>query len=233
MVARRLAAEGVRQAIFYHTSKDDAEALAAEVSGEAIHCDMTSEDQVSQSCQEAADALGGIDFLVHMASGFERVPFDRLDGGAWDRAMGDAKGAYLLSLHAARHMRRNAGPARGHIISFGDWAAGETVYSHYLPYLTAKAAVHYMTRAFAVELAPHGILVNTVAPGPTMRPAFIAPESWERNVVAETPLRHESSPEDMAEMVAALLKMESVTGEVVRVDSGRHLGGPGASASGT
>lgn len=226
----------MRQAILYNTSRDEAEALAAELSRHAeafaIHCDMASEDDVRASCQAAGDAFGGVDFLVHMASGFHRTPFERLDAAAWDAAMADAKGAYLLSLHAARHMLRNAGPTRGHIITFGDWAAGETVYSHYLPYLTSKAAVHYMTRAFAVELAGQGILVNAVAPGPTMRPAFVSEESWQANVIDETPLARESSPEDMAEMVAALLKMESVTGEVVRIDSGRHLAGPGSSASG-
>ena len=124
-------------------------------------------------------------------------------------------------------MMANPGPTRGHIIIFGDWAAGETPYRNHLPYLTAKAAVQFMARAFAAELAPHGVLVNAIAPGPTMRPPDISPESWQRNVLGQSPLRRESSAEEMAELVVTLLKSETITGETIRVDSGRHLAGPG------
>jgi NAD(P)-dependent dehydrogenase (short-subunit alcohol dehydrogenase family) len=124
-------------------------------------------------------------------------------------------------------MRRNPGPTRGHIIMFTDWAAGETPYRNYLPYLTSKAAIDFMTRAFAVELAPHGILVNAIAPGPTMRPPDFSPEDWARRVVDRTPLRRESSPGEIAEMIVTLLRGETITGETIRIDSGRHLAGPG------
>ncbi len=60
--------------------------------------------------------------------------------------MSAAKGTYLLATHCARAMSWNAGPTRGHLIFFGDWAADETPYLDYLPYLTGKAAVHFMTR---------------------------------------------------------------------------------------
>ena len=84
-----------------------------------------------------------------------------------------------------------------------------------------------MTRAFAAELAPHRILVNSIAPGPTMRPPEISEESWERDVLAKAPLRRESSADEIAEVVAMLLKSETITGETIRVDSGRHIAGPG------
>jgi NAD(P)-dependent dehydrogenase (short-subunit alcohol dehydrogenase family) len=85
--------------------------------------------------------------------------------------------------------------------------------------------VDFMTRAFAVELAEHGILVNAIAPGPTMRPPEISERVWEENVLAQAPLRRESTPEDIAEVLVGLLRTESVTGETIRVDSGRHLAG--------
>jgi 3-oxoacyl-[acyl-carrier protein] reductase len=122
-------------------------------------------------------------------------------------------------------MQGNPGPTRGHIVFFGDWAAGETPYIDYLPYLTAKAAVHFMTRAFALELAPHGILVNTISPGPTVQdPALVSSAEW-KAALAQTPLHRESSADEMAEMVATLLKLETMTGESIRVDSGRHIAG--------
>ena len=84
-----------------------------------------------------------------------------------------------------------------------------------------------MSRAFASELAPYGVLVNTIAPGPTMRPSEISQENWDRNVISRTPLRRESSVEEIAQMIITLLRSESITGETIRIDAGRHLAGPG------
>src|SRR5438128_2353040 len=83
--------------------------------------------------------------------------------------------------------RWNEGPTRGHLISFGDWAAEATPYHDYLPYLTAKAAVHFMVRAFAIELAPFGILANAISPGPTAKPPDASEEEW-RAALRRAPL---------------------------------------------
>ena len=84
-----------------------------------------------------------------------------------------------------------------------------------------------MTRAFAVELAAKGILVNTIAPGPTMRPPEIRESVWEQGIIARTPLRREASVAEMAELVGTILKSDTITGETIRVDAGRHLSGLG------
>jgi len=174
---------------------------------------------------EARRQLGDLSFCVDAAFDYPRTPFASLTAADWDHAMASAKGAYLLALESSRAMQKNAGPTRGHIVFFGDWAAEETPYTSYLPYLTAKAAVHFMTRAFALELAPHGILVNAISPGPTVQdPALVSSAEW-KAALAQTPLRRESSQEEMAEMVVTLLRLETVTGENIRVDSGRHLVG--------
>ena len=92
--------------------------------------------------------------------------------------MTGARGTFLMATHAARVMAGNKGDTRGHLIFFGDWAAGETPYHDFLPYLTGKAAMHFMTRAFALELAPKGILVNPILPGPTERPPDLSDSGW-------------------------------------------------------
>ena len=84
-----------------------------------------------------------------------------------------------------------------------------------------------MTRCLAVELASVGILVNCIAPGPTMRPQDIDQQSWRSDVIEKSPLRRESSSEEIAELIVSLLRSETITGETIRVDSGRHLVGHG------
>src|SRR5262249_33944405 len=227
-VVRRLAREGVSLAIVYRSSRDVAEALYASVRDDVdracvIQADLTSTEDVLRLVDGAQRQLGDLSFCVDAAFDYPRTPYPLLTAGDWDHAMASAKGAYLLALASGRAMQRNRGPTRGHIVFFGDWAAGETPYTDYLPYLTAKAAVHFLTPAFALELAPHGILVNTISPGPTVQdPALVSNAEW-KAALAQAPLQRESSAEEMAELVVTLLKLETVTGENIRVDSGRHL----------
>jgi len=232
VVAKRLAEEGVNLAISYRNSAKEAETLRSSVASMAkrttlIQGDLAIEDDVKRMVDSANTDLGNLSFVVNLASDYPKMPFNTLDTADWDTGMADAKGSYLLTLHAARVMENNPGPTRGHVILFGDSAAGEAPYTNYLPYLTAKAAVHFMTRAFAVELAAKGILVNTIAPGPTMRPPDIKESVWEQGIIARTPLRREASVAEMAELVVTILKSETITGETIRVDAGRHLSGLG------
>ncbi len=229
-MARRLAAEGVNLAISYRRSRDDAENLQRELAAQVdrvvlVQGDMTVEDDVRRVVDESAKALHGLSIVVNLASDYPRAPFEQLDGAAWDRGMAGARSTFLLALYGSRRMLENPGPTRGHIVLFSDWAAGQTPYPSYLPYLASKAVVDFLARGFAVELAEQGILVNAVAPGPAMRPPEISERAWAEDVLAKAPLRRESTPEDIADVVLTLLRTESVTGETIRVDSGRHLEG--------
>jgi len=235
-VAQRLAAEGVKLALVYRRSLAEVTALQARIAEQGtppllLQADLSVEADVQRIVEEAAEQLGDLSFCINLASDYPRAPFETLDASAWDRGMASARASYLLAVHASRCMMRNAGPTRGHLIFFGDWAAGETPYHDYLPYLTAKASIDFMTRAFAHELAPHGILVNAISPGPSERPPDLSQEVWDE-ALALAPLHRESSAEDMAELIATLLRMETVTGENIRVDSGRHLAGAGPADQG-
>lgn len=232
-VVRRLAAEGIGLAIGYRSSRAEAEGLYYSLVAKGakaclVQGDLAVEEDVKRMVQEAREGLGDLSFVVNLASDFPRTPLASLDSEAWDHGMAAAKGSFLLAVHAAHALMKNPGPTRGHMLLFSDWAARETPYRNYLPYLTSKAAIDFMTRAFAVELAPHGILVNAIAPGPTMRPEALSEETWQRRVVAGTPLQRESSIDEITELIVVLLKSETITGETIRVDSGRHLAGPGA-----
>jgi NAD(P)-dependent dehydrogenase (short-subunit alcohol dehydrogenase family) len=228
-VARRLAQEGVRIALTYRNSRDEAEALAKELREltdkvALVQADLSIESAVENLVQEAKRELGDLSFCVNFAYDYPRKSMDELDGMDWDVGMAGAKANYLMALHAYRAMLDNEGPTRGHLIFCGDWASDETPYDDYLPYLTGKAAVHFMTRAFGRGLGEHGILVNCIAPGPTAFGVGLTDRAWQR-AISFTPLGRQSSDEDIAEMICTLLRLETITGEVIRIDSGRHVVG--------
>ncbi len=229
LLVQRLAREGVNVAVLYRNSREGAESQVQSaqelgVKAVAIEADLSNEGQVKAAVAEATAALGDVSFCVNLASNYPRASLDELDLETWEEGMSVARGTFLLGLHASRAMASNPGTTKGHLVFFGDWAAAETPYTDYLPYLTGKAAVHFMTRAFARELAPQGILVNAILPGPTARPADIDEGDWTA-ALANVPLLRESSAEDITEVITTLLRLETVTGESIRVDSGRHLAG--------
>lgn len=230
-VVERLAREGVKVAILYRSSRVEAQRQAKTAGGAAIQADLTDEASVQAAVAEAKQALGDLSFCVNLAADYPRASFDQLDAAAWEAGIAAARGNFLLAVHAARAMFENEGPTRGHLIFFGDWAAGETPYLDFLPYLTGKAATQFMARGFALELARHGILVNCVLPGPTEPPPEMTKAGWDA-ALAQTPLHRESSEEDIAEMIVTLLRMETITGENIRIDSGRHIAGTAERKSG-
>tara|TARA_B100001750_G_C15490086_1_gene590742 strand:+ start:351 stop:1124 length:774 start_codon:yes stop_codon:yes gene_type:complete len=230
IVARRLSLEGVNLTLTYRESREQVLQLKEElvqtgVKVEVIRCDVSNEKDVVSTISKSVTYMGNLWFIVNLASEFPRTPYKSLNGDSWDRAMEAAKGNYLTTLYGSRQMTENSGKTKGHIVMFGDWAAAETPYLNYLPYLTSKASIAFMNKAFALELSSHGILVNAIAPGPTIRPETMSKESWASEVISKTPLGRESSGEEIAELVVILLKSETLTGEMIRVDSGRHLAG--------
>ena len=229
VVVERLVTEGVHVAVLYRNSNAAADrqvelARQKGVKAIALKADLTDETQVAAAVDQAREALGDVSFSINLASDYPRASLEQLDAAAWEAGMSAAKGTYLLATHSARAMSWNAGPTRGHLIFFGDWAAEETPYLDYLPYLTGKASVHFMTRGFGLELASRGILANAILPGPTERPPDMTERAWQI-VMDQTPLGRESSVNDIAELIVTLLRLETITGETIRVDAGRHLAG--------
>ena len=118
-------------------------------------------------------------------------------------------------------MRRVGG---GRIVNVSDWTAASRRprYRGFVPYYVAKAGVIALTEALALELAEDQILVNAIAPGP-----IVAPEGTSEEDVASvektTPLGRWGGGVEIAKAVVALVEMDFITGETIRVDGGRHL----------
>jgi NAD(P)-dependent dehydrogenase (short-subunit alcohol dehydrogenase family) len=227
VIAEELARRGTDIAIVYRVSRDEANRTAASVRAlgrraEVVQADLSEPEACTRVAETAVGALGRLDILVNMASRYQAKPFDQLTVADWDAQMAiDLRSAWLCSLAAVPHMRR---AKRGRIINFADWVArsGRPRYAGYLPYYVAKAGVIALTEALALELAPDGILVNAIAPGPILAPPGTTDEEISA-VEKATPLGRWGGALEVAKAVLALVESDFITGETIRVDGGRHV----------
>lgn len=226
-IARALAGEGADVALTYRSSAEAADRAASAVRGlgrraHTVQADLADAAACRAAVDAAASAFGRLDLVINMASVYSALPFEALDADAWDRQLAsDLRSAYLVALAAVPHLRAAGG---GRIVNFCDWvaASGRPRYEGFVPYYVAKAGVKALTEALALELAPHQILVNAIAPGPIVPPPDTSAEEIAA-VEQATPLGRWGGEVEIARTVVFLCQTDFVTGETVRVDGGRHL----------
>ncbi|HEX2045723.1 MAG TPA: glucose 1-dehydrogenase [Gaiellaceae bacterium] len=218
-VARRLQRDGFTLA--FHTHRDDDEAASrfeeVRAAGTAawIVGDVSETAAGERFVSQALTELGGVDVLVNNAGVTVAKPALDLGAEDFDRIFGiDVRGAFLLSVAAAREMRARGGGAIVNVTS---------VHEHvprpgFALYAAAKAALGMLTRSLALELGPEGIRVNAVAPG------AIATERNEEasSLNDEVPLGRPGEPEEVAGLVSYLASDEAryVTGASFLIDGG-------------
>jgi len=226
-LAGALARHGADVALAWHQSRAEADEAASIVRaagrrGLAVQADLSTTAGCDMLVADVERAFGRLDALVHLASLYKSIPFDELTPEAFDAQLAvDLRSTFLCARAAVPAMRRVGG---GRIIAFSDWvaASGRPRYPGYLPYYVAKAGVIALVEALSLELAPDGILVNAVAPGPILPPDDLTPDE-RRAVEAATPLGRWGGTEEIVKAVLFLLDSSFVTGEVIRVDGGRHI----------
>ena len=226
-VAVALAQRGADMALSYHQSRAEAETTAEAVRGSGRRA-MIWQANVSRAdeCEALVAAtvaeLGRLDVLVNMASIYRSIPLDSMSGDDLQASLDvDLKSAFLCARAAIPHMRAAGG---GRIVNFSDWLAvsQRPRYTGYLAYYVAKKAVMGLTEALAFELAADQILVNAVAPGPILAPPDLEDDELEA-VEKATPLGRWGGEAEIAKAVVALIETDFITGEIIRVDGGRHL----------
>ncbi len=226
-VAVELARRGADIALSYNRSRTEAEATAAEIRAtgrRALLCqaDVSAEAECQALVASVVAGLGRLDVLVNMASVYRSVPFDRMTGEDLQASLDvDLKSAFCCARAAAPHMRAAGG---GRIVNVSDWLAvsQRPRYKGFVGYYVAKTAVMGLTAALALELADDRTLVNAIAPGPILAPPDL-PDDELAAVEKATPLGRWGGGGEIAKAVIALVETDFITGEVIRVDGGRHL----------
>lgn len=172
--------------------------------------DITDAGAVERTMAEVAERHGRIDILVSAAGILDEVPFLEMTPERFDRTIAvDLRGVFLAARFAAPYMVE---AGKGRIINIASQLGikGGTGLAHYV---AAKAGVIGLTKALALELAPKGVLVNAIAPGPIMTPLIDGlSEEWKRNKAAELPLGRFGRPEEVAP--TALLLASSPDGDI-------------------
>lgn len=226
-LAEALARHGADVALAWHRSRAEADEAASIVRaagrrGLAVQADLSTTAGCDMLVADVERAFGRLDALVHLASLYKSIPFDELTPEAFDAQLAvDLRSTFLCARAAVPAMRRVGG---GRIIAFSDWvaASGRPRYPGYLPYYVAKAGVIALVEALSLELASDGILVNAIAPGPILPPDDLTSDE-RRAVEAATPLGRWGGTGEIVKAVLFLLDSAFVTGEVIRVDGGRHI----------
>jgi pteridine reductase len=226
-LAVEMARRGANVAVSYCESQREAEQTVANVEAcgrqaIALKADLRCPDASRRLVDEVAETFGRLDVVIPMASRYARVPFDAITEEDWAENLAiDLSAAFFCAHAAVPHMRRQRA---GRIIFFADSeaASGRPHHKSYLPYFVAKSGVVALGRAMALELASEGIFVNTLALGPILPADDATPEECAATARA-TPAGCWGSVAEVARAVHQLIESEYITGEVIRVDGGRHL----------
>lgn len=223
-IAIELARQGRPIAVHYGASKAAAEDTVGEIERDGGHAvalgaDLAREEQVRALLPAAEAALGPIDCLINNAAAFERDSVENATRASWDAHMETNLRAPFVLIQAVAE-RLPAGRT-GNVINILD----ERVWNltpHFVSYTLSKSALWSLTQTMALALAPH-IRVNGIGPGPTLPSPRQSDEEFARQQ-AMMPLGRGTTPAEICTVVQFILAAPAMTGQMIALDGGQHLG---------
>jgi 3-oxoacyl-[acyl-carrier protein] reductase len=225
------AAAGARVAIGYRFERPAAEAVVQSIvdAGGEAHCvaaELADRGEAEMLVDDAAERFGGLDVLINNHGIWKGSPIDEMSDNEWNEMIGiNLSGAFHVIRAAVPHFKAGGG---GTIVNLSSTAGqrGEAGHSHYA---ATKGALISMTKSLAVELAPHGIRTNCVAPGwvdtDMSHETLNGPRADE--IRAAIPLGRAGTAEEIANAVLFLASPLAafINGEILNVNGGAVLCG--------
>jgi NAD(P)-dependent dehydrogenase (short-subunit alcohol dehydrogenase family) len=201
-----------------------------------LACDVRSEAQVGEAVRRTQSRYGSLDVLINNAAvGYMMQPFEAIDAAAWRLVLDvNLTGAFHFMQAAAQAMQ--AAGRGGRIINIASQAA-KSGFRHMAPYVASKHGLVGLTRAAAIDLAPHGITVNAVCPnhvttalGAQQNEYFSklrgeTVEEYRAGIAARIPLGRVGLVTDTAAACAFLASDDAayITGEAMNVSGGEEM----------
>jgi glucose 1-dehydrogenase len=227
-IATTMAAEGASVVIDYVGDPAFANAAVQAIQAAggkvtAVAADVSNPGQVNQLIQKAIDSFGKLDILVNNAGLEYKHPFHEFPFELWQKVIAvDLTGPFLCAQAAAKAMIRQA--TGGRIINISSIHEDLPMPTN-APYCAAKGGLRMLMRTIAVELAPHKITVNNIAPGAIFTPIdadIEADPKLEAALMAEIPLGRWGKPEEVAALAVFLASDDAAycTGSTFFIDGG-------------
>lgn len=188
----------------------------------AVKCDVSKKRDVDAMVKKTIQKFKRIDILVNNAGVVLMKPFVQMTEKDWDFVLDiNLKGVFLCTNAVAKQMVKQKG---GKIISIAS-IAGEVGFMNTSAYCASKAGIINLTRELAMELSPHNINVNVVAPGviaTKMTEDMLKDKKTKEVLLANTPLGRVGNPEEIGKAVIFLASNDSnfITGHTLVVDGG-------------
>jgi NAD(P)-dependent dehydrogenase (short-subunit alcohol dehydrogenase family) len=223
-IAEYLAAEGFAVALHARSSLDEAEAFANTIrqnGGKAavVQADLESTESTEKLMESANSALGPIGILVNNASVFRHDSLEEFDSSAFDAHF--AVHVRAPSILGAALVKQLPDNASGLIVNVIDQRVLKLTPRFY-SYTLSKSAMWTATKTMAQAFAPR-VRVNAIGPGPSFKSARQAPEDFQAQIDALI-LERGPTPDEFGRTVRFLYDTPSMTGQMIALDGGQHLG---------
>jgi len=223
-IALDLATHGFGVAVHYRHSQEAAENVVMRIrksGGRAtlVKADLENEDEVRTIIPTVTKDLGPLTVLVNNASQFENDTIQSTTRESWDQHMNvNLRAPFVLSQIFAEQVPKGT---EGNVVNILDQRVWNLT-PFFMTYTLSKTALWTLTQTMAMAMAPK-IRVNGIGPGPTLKNERQSEDDFVRQWT-EVPLRRRVMPQEIADTLRYILQASSMTGQMIALDGGQHLG---------